>query len=113
MPYIRNLAPFIFSLHAFPRNTWHYLIGSFNHWSIYNWIAHSATKVKPPEWRIGCTKMAATVVANRQTDMTLFILILYLVLSLKLTLKTNSDPYYTFFIVLPLLPNLQRVLDRE
>ena len=34
------------------------------HWSIYNWIAHPATKVKPPEWRIGSTKMTATVVAK-------------------------------------------------
>ena len=46
--------------------------------------------MKPPEWRIGSTKMAATVVVNCQTDMTLFILIL--ILTLKLTLKTNSNP---------------------
>ena len=57
-----------------------------------NEIAHPATKVKPPEWRIGSTKMAATVVANCLTDMTLFILILNLFLTLKLTLKTNSNP---------------------
>ena len=32
--------------------------------------------MKPPEWRIGGTTMAATVVANFQTDIKLFILIL-------------------------------------
>ena len=35
--------------------------------------------------------MAAMVVANSQTDMTLFILILNQFLTLKLTLRTNSN----------------------
>ena len=38
--------------------------------------------------------MAATVVANCQTDMTLFILILNLFLTLKLTLKVNQNSKY-------------------
>ena len=54
-------------LHILCKNKWlHALI------YVYKWIAHPATKVKPPE----C-----------QTAMTLFILILNLVLTLK---KTNS-----------------------
>ena len=43
-------------------------------------------------WEYQDVKMAATVVANCQTDMTLFILILNLFLTLKLTLKANSNP---------------------
>ena len=63
---------------------------SYYHWSIYKWIAHPATKVKPPEWRIGSTKMAAaTVVVNCQTDMTLFILILKLFIYSISNSKTN------------------------
>ena len=40
--------------------TWRHLVSRKERWSIYNWVVHPATKVKPTEWQIGSTKSLFT-----------------------------------------------------